>query len=88
MAETSDEPQSWRAWPVITMIPADQVRPPEARRAGRAARPDGRADREAHHRSASDVIGGDGKVRVLSHRCGTCLFRRDHPFGADRATSS
>ena len=26
--DASDEPQSWRAWPVVTMIPADQVRPP------------------------------------------------------------
>ncbi len=25
----TDEPQSWRAWPVIKMIPADQVRPPD-----------------------------------------------------------
>ena len=32
-----------------------------------------------------DVIGDDGRVRVLSRRCGTCLFRRDHPFGAERA---
>jgi len=37
-------------------------------------------------REAADVIGVDGKVRVLSRRCSTCLFRRDHPFGADRAT--
>jgi len=37
-------------------------------------------------RSAADVIGEDGKVRVLSRRCGTCLFRRDHPFGSERAT--
>jgi hypothetical protein len=27
-------------------------------------------------RRASDVIGADGRVRVLSHRCGTCIFRR------------
>jgi hypothetical protein len=32
-----------------------------------------------------DVIGDDGRVRVLSRRCRTCLFRRDHPFGAERA---
>jgi hypothetical protein len=31
------------------------------------------------------VIGDDGRVRVLSRRCGTCLFRRDHPFGEERA---
>ena len=36
-------------------------------------------------RRATDVIGGDGKVRVLSRRCDTCLFRRDQPFGAGRA---
>jgi hypothetical protein len=26
-------------------------------------------------RDAADVIGGDGKVRVLSRRCRTCVFR-------------
>lgn len=36
-------------------------------------------------RRAPDVIGDDGRVRVLSRRCGTCLFRRDHPFGEERA---
>jgi hypothetical protein len=36
-------------------------------------------------RQPHDVIGGDGKVRVLSRRCGTCLFRPGHPFGEDRA---
>ena len=37
-------------------------------------------------RHPSDVIDRDsGKVRVLSRRCSTCLFRRDHPFGEDRA---
>lgn len=37
-------------------------------------------------RHPSDVIDQDsGKVRVLSYRCSTCLFRRDHPFGEDRA---
>ncbi len=37
-------------------------------------------------RDATDVLGDDGKVRVLSRRCGPCLFRRDHPFGVERAT--
>ena len=37
-------------------------------------------------RAATDVLGNDGHVRVLARRCSTCLFRRDHPFGADRAT--
>lgn len=36
-------------------------------------------------RQANDVIGGDGLVRILAHRCGTCLFRHGHPFGDDRA---
>lgn len=37
-------------------------------------------------RHPSDVIDRDsGKVRVLSHRCDSCLFRRGHPFGEDRA---
>lgn len=33
----------------------------------------------------ADVIGDDGKVRVLSRRCDSCLFRRGHPFGERRA---
>lgn len=33
----------------------------------------------------ADVLSGDGKVGVLSRRCSTCIFRRDQPFGADRA---
>lgn len=41
----------------------------------------GRATRKQPH----DVIGHDGRVRVLLRRCDTCLFRRDHPFGEDRA---
>ena len=36
-------------------------------------------------RAAHDVLAEDGRVRVLSHRCDTCLFRRDHPFGTERA---
>ncbi len=32
-----------------------------------------------------DVIGDDGRVRVLQSRCKTCLFRPDHLFGQDRA---
>jgi hypothetical protein len=31
----------------------------------------------------ADVIGDDGRVRVLSQRCSTCLFRKDQPFGKD-----
>jgi hypothetical protein len=31
-------------------------------------------------RSATDVIGDDGKVRVLSRRCGTCVFRPGNPM--------
>lgn len=33
-----------------------------------------------------DVVGDDGHVRVLRHRCSTCIYRRDQPFGAERAT--
>jgi hypothetical protein len=36
-------------------------------------------------KDSADVIGDDGRVRVLSHRCDSCLFRRDHPFGKRRA---
>jgi hypothetical protein len=36
-------------------------------------------------RHPADVVGGDGKVRVLRSRCPTCLFRPGHPFGEDRA---
>jgi hypothetical protein len=31
-------------------------------------------------RDATDVIGGDGKVRVLSRRCKTCIFRNGAPM--------
>jgi hypothetical protein len=33
----------------------------------------------------SDVLTDDNKVRVLSRRCSTCIFRRDQPFGEARA---
>jgi hypothetical protein len=36
-------------------------------------------------KAAHDVIGDDGRVRVLTRRCDTCLFRRGQPFGAERA---
>jgi hypothetical protein len=36
-------------------------------------------------RQPYDVLGDDGRVRVLSRRCDTCLFRPGHPFGEDRA---
>jgi hypothetical protein len=36
-------------------------------------------------KAAHDVIGDDGRVRVLTRRCGNCLFRRGQPFGAGRA---
>jgi hypothetical protein len=32
----------------------------------------------------SDVLTDDNKVRVLSRRCSTCLFRKGHPFGEER----
>jgi hypothetical protein len=32
-----------------------------------------------------DVIGTDGKVRVLSRRCRTCITREGNPFGAERS---
>jgi hypothetical protein len=33
----------------------------------------------------ADVIGADGRVRVLKHRCATCIFRPNDPMylGAD-----
>lgn len=44
------------------------------------------ADPVLTRRHPADVIDrGSDKVRVLSHRCSTCLFRRGHPFGEDRA---
>ena len=32
-----------------------------------------------------DVLGDDGRVRVLSRRCSTCLTRRGNPFGPVRS---
>jgi hypothetical protein len=32
-------------------------------------------------RAATDVIGADGKVRVLSRRCRTCIFRPGAKMG-------
>ena len=36
-------------------------------------------------RAATDVIGNDGKVRILSHRCGSCIFRPGAPMRLSRA---
>lgn len=36
-------------------------------------------------RHPADVIGDDGHVRVLSHRCSTCIFRRGAPMGLTQA---
>ena len=36
-------------------------------------------------RDPSDVIGADGKVRVLSRRCRTCVTRKGNPFGPARS---
>jgi hypothetical protein len=36
-------------------------------------------------RHPADVIGDDGKVRVLSRRCKTCITRKGNPFGPDRS---
>ena len=36
-------------------------------------------------RGASDVIGDDGRVRVLSSRCPTCIFRPEDRHGIPAA---
>ena len=36
-------------------------------------------------RAATDVIGDDGKVRILSRRCPTCIFRNGAPMGLTTA---
>jgi hypothetical protein len=33
----------------------------------------------------SDVLAGDGRVRVLSRRCNTCVTRDGNPFGPARS---
>ena len=32
-------------------------------------------------RHPSDVLAGDGRVRVLSRRCKTCVTRKGNPYG-------
>ena len=36
-------------------------------------------------RAATDVVGDDGKIRVLSRRCKTCIIRKGNPFGPERS---
>jgi hypothetical protein len=36
-------------------------------------------------KQSHDVIGDDGRVRVLSRRCPTCVTRKGNPFGTEKS---